>query len=76
MDSVRLLVELGVDVNGKAGGRDLANDTSPLWCAARAGQLDAVKLLVELGADVHARDPNYDATPLGSANYKGQRARR
>ena len=47
--------------------------TSPLWCAARAGQLDAVKLLVELGADVHARDPNYDATPLASANYKGQR---
>ena len=33
-------------------------------------RLDAVKLLVELGADVHARDPNYDATPLDSANYK------
>ena len=66
-DSVRSLVELGVDVNGKAGGE------SPLCCAARGGQLDTVKLLVELGADVHARNPHYDSTPLGAANYKGQR---
>jgi ankyrin repeat protein len=66
VDSVRLLVELGVDVNGQAGSE------SPLHCAARAGQLDAVKLLVELGVDVHARDRNYDGTPLGFANYKGQ----
>jgi ankyrin repeat protein len=74
VDSLRLLVELGLDVNGKAGGaRRWPHDTSPLWWAAHAGQLDAVKLLVELGADVHARDPNYDATPLESANYKGQR---
>ena len=74
VDSLRLLVELGLDVNGKAGGpRPWPNDTSPLWWAALAGQLDAVKLLVELGADVHARDPNYDATPLASANYKGHR---
>jgi ankyrin repeat protein len=43
-----------------------------LWWAAHTGRLDAVKLLVELGADVHARDPNYDATPLASANYKGR----
>ena len=67
VDSLRLLVELGADVNGKAGG------TSPLHSAARAGQLDTGKLLVELGADVHARDPNYNNTPLGFANYKGQR---
>ncbi len=67
VDSLRLLVELCADVNGKAGC------TSPLHSAARAGQLNAVKLLVELGADVHARDPDYDAIPLGFANYKGQR---
>ncbi len=67
VDSLRLLVELGVDVNGKPG------DESPLHCAARAGQLDTVKLLVELGADVHARDRNFDGTPLSFANYKGQR---
>lgn len=64
-NSVRSLVELGVDVNGKAGGE------SPLWCAARGGHLDTVKLLVELGADVHARSPFYDSPPLGAANYKG-----
>jgi ankyrin repeat protein len=74
LDSLRLLVELGADVNGKGGGpRRWPHDTSPLWWAAHAGRLDAVKLLVELGADVHARDPNYDATPLASANYKGHR---
>jgi ankyrin repeat protein len=72
VDSLRLLVELGLDVNGKPGW-PWPNDTSPLWWAAHAGRLDAVKLLVELGADVHARDPNYDATPLHSANYKGRR---
>ena len=66
-NSVRLLVELGVDVNGKAGCE------LPLHCAARAGQLDTVKLLVELGADVHARDACFNAPPLGFANYKGQR---
>lgn len=66
-NSVRSLVELGVDVNGKAGGE------SPLWCAARGGHLDTVKLLVELGADMHARNPCYDSPPLGAANYKGHR---
>jgi ankyrin repeat protein len=65
-DCLRLLVELGFDVNGKAGR------ASPLRCAALAGQLDTVKLLVELGANVDARDPNYDSTPLAAANYKGQ----
>ncbi len=66
-NSVRSLVELGVDVNGKAGG------VSPLWCAARGGHLDTVKLLVELGADLHARNLFYDSPPLGAANYKGHR---
>lgn len=67
-DSVRLLVELGVDVNGRAGREP------PLHCAARAGQLAIVKLLVELGADVHARDKCWKSPPLGFANYKNQRA--
>lgn len=74
VDSIRLLVELGADVNGKTGSpRKWPHDTSPLWWAAHVGGLDAVRLLVELGADLHARDPNYDATPLDSANYKGRR---
>jgi ankyrin repeat protein len=68
VNSVRLLVELGVDVNGKAGSE------SPLQCAARAGQLETVKSLVELGADVHARDKCWNSPAAGFANYKGQRA--
>lgn len=66
-NSLRLLVQLGLNVNGEVGC------ASPLFSAARAGQLDTVKLLVELGADVDARDPDYDATPLAAANYKDQR---
>ncbi|MGO9913291.1 MAG: ankyrin repeat domain-containing protein [Isosphaeraceae bacterium] len=66
-DSLRLLVELGFDVNGQA------DRPSPLHYAALAGQLDTVKLLVVLGADVDARDPHYGATPLSAANYKDQR---
>ncbi|HEY3966847.1 MAG TPA: ankyrin repeat domain-containing protein [Planctomycetaceae bacterium] len=66
-DSLRLLVELGFDVNGQA------DRPSPLHYAALAGQRNAVELLVELGADVHARDPHYGGTPLSAANYKNQR---
>jgi ankyrin repeat protein len=66
-NSVRLLVELGVDVNGKSVSEP------PLHCAARAGQLETVKVLVELGANVHARDKYWNSPPLGFANYKDQR---
>lgn len=66
-DSLRLLVDLGFDVNGKA------DRPSPLHYAALAGQLHAVKLLVELGADVDSRDPHYGGTPLSAANFKDQR---
>jgi ankyrin repeat protein len=31
-----------------------------------------VKLLIELGADVYVRDPNYNATPLGWAQYNNK----
>lgn len=66
-DRLRLLVNLGFDLHGKAGC------SSPLHAAALAGQLDAVQWLVEQGADVHARDANFDNTPLGFASYKDQR---
>jgi ankyrin repeat protein len=66
-DRLRLLMDLGFDVDGKAGR------ASPLHCAALAGQLDTVKLLVEFGANVDVRDPDYDGTPLSAAQYKGQR---
>lgn len=68
LETIRLLVQLGVDVDG-----DPQRERAPLQDAALAGQLDAVKLLVELGADVQARDPDYDASALGAANFKDQR---
>jgi len=75
VDGLRLLVELGARVSGKATCEwGKADCESPLHSAARAGQLASVKLLVELGADVHARDACYNSPPLGFANYKGQRA--
>ena len=67
LNVVRRLVELGASVHGKGGGE------SPLWCAARGGQLDTVRWLVAFGADVQARHPDYGSKPLGSAHYKDQR---
>lgn len=61
---VRWLIELGSDVNGRAGGP--ANET-PLHSAAWNGDLDMVRLLVESGADVLARDREHTNTPLGWA---------
>lgn len=64
---VRLSVEQGVSVNVQAGRE------SPLWYAARGGQLKTVKLLVELGANMHARHTECNSTPLGAANRKDPR---
>lgn len=68
VDSIRLLIELGVDVDGNPN-----RARAPLQDAALSGKLEAVKLLVELGADVHARDPDYDASALGAAHFKDHR---
>jgi len=74
--SVRLLAEIGFDVNA-APGR-----ASPLHRAAAAGHLDVARLLIELGADPAARavdfkpgDPDAaisDPTPLGWARHYQQ----
>jgi ankyrin repeat protein len=61
LEAVRLLLDLGFDVN--AGGE------TPLHLAALDGNLAAVRLLVERGADLGRRDPHHDATPLGWAQY-------
>jgi len=68
VDSIGLLVELGVDVDGNPNSA-----RTPLHDAALAGQLESVKMLLKLGADVHARDPDYDAAALGAANFKDHR---
>ncbi len=36
-----------------------------------SGHLEMVKLLIELGADPVIRDTEFDATPLGWAEYGG-----
>jgi ankyrin repeat protein len=61
-EAVRLMVELGFDVNE-------VKRTAPLHLAAIAGHLEMVKLLIELGADPRLRDHEYQGTPLGWANY-------
>jgi ankyrin repeat protein len=76
VESLRLLVELGLDVNNlgcHTAGPAALPGASLLWWAAHANRLDTVQLLVELGADVHAREPEYGSTPLSGADYKGHR---
>jgi Ankyrin repeats (many copies) len=62
---VRLLIELGFDVNG-------CERTAPLHEAAMRGNLAIIELLLDRGADPHLRDPGYDATPAGWAEHHGQ----
>jgi ankyrin repeat protein len=70
-DGIRLIVELGVDVNGMMPGTGL--DRSVLHNAAGWGGVEMVRYLMELGADPGLRDPTYHATPLGWALYNQQR---
>ena len=61
-NAVRLMVELGFDLNER-------KRTAPLHLAAAGGNLEMVKLLIELGADLSVRDEEFNATPLGWAEY-------
>lgn len=61
-DAVRLLVEHGANINHRDGATALHE-------AARRGDLELVKLLVALGADATIRDHEFDATPLGWADF-------
>lgn len=69
-DAVRLIVDLGVDINSMVAGSGL--DRSALHGAAGWAGLEMVKLLLELGADPHLRDPTYHAAPIGWASYSDQ----
>jgi hypothetical protein len=62
------------DVRSLAGGgcdvteRD-DHGRTPLHFAAAAAPPDVIRLLIERGADLSARDADFDATPLGWAEY-------
>lgn len=68
-NGIRLIVGLGVDINGVVPGTGM--DRAVLHNAAGWGELDVVKLLIDLGADPNLRDLTYHATPIGWALYNG-----
>ena len=70
-DGIRLIVDLGVDINGMVPGTGL--DRGVLHNAAGWGGLDMVRLLISLGADLHLRDQPYHSTPIGWAFHNRQR---
>jgi len=57
-DTVRLLIEHGVDVTAQDGSH-----STPLHLASSLGSLEIVRLLIEHGADVTAQDVSH-RTPL------------
>ncbi|MGH9119319.1 MAG: ankyrin repeat domain-containing protein [Acidimicrobiales bacterium] len=64
-DAVRLMVDLGFDVNAR-------HRTTALHEAAWRGDVGLARVLVELGADPSATDTEHDSTPRGWAEYGGQ----
>lgn len=60
--AIRLMVELGFDVNER-------KRTTALHLAAAGGNLEMVKLLLELGADPSIRDEEFNAMPVGWAEF-------
>ncbi len=69
-DGIRLMVDLGVDINGMVPGTGL--DRSVLHNAAGWGGLELVRILVDLGADPNLRDPTFHAKAIGWALHNNQ----
>ena len=67
VESVRWLIEHGVDVNAKRPMWD-CNHTA-LHMTAENGALDLSRILLDAGADPNIRDDKYGATALGWANF-------
>ena len=71
-EGFRRALDLGFDVNVAS---DVGGSTrTPAHHAAAAGDVAALRLLVERGADLTAVDPEYEATPLGWAEFFDQPA--
>jgi ankyrin repeat protein len=64
--AVRLVAELGFDLNAMILGR------TPLHDAAWSNHVEMIRLLLDLGADPTIRDQEYGATPLNWAEYNQQ----
>jgi hypothetical protein len=61
-EAIRLLAELGFDVNVWAR-------ITPLHQAAYDGDIEVVRTLLDVGADPTLRDPGFNAIPLGWAEH-------
>ncbi len=64
IEAVRLLLDLGADVNAKDRG-----GATPLHWAAYAGAMEMAELLIARGAEIDVRDRNYHSSPLGWAVF-------
>ena len=67
VDGIRLIVELGVDINDMVPGTGY--DRTVLHNAAGWSTLEIVRLLIQLGGDPRQRDLAHRATALGWALY-------
>jgi ankyrin repeat protein len=65
-EAVRLVLNLGFDPNWM-------DEIVALHSAAGAGREDIVRLLLKRGASLSVREPFYDATPIGWADFFDQR---
>lgn len=70
-EALRRLLASGVDPDTVSP--DLYSHATALHHAVHSGSLDAVKVLVEAGARLDARDTAYGGTPLGWAEYSGDK---
>jgi peptide-methionine (S)-S-oxide reductase len=70
-EALRYLLDRGVDANTVSP--DLYSHATALHHAVHSGSLDAVQVLVEAGASLDARDTAYGGTPLGWAEYAGNK---
>ena len=60
VESVRLLLLNGADVNARARG----SEATPIWSAVRFDRVESVRALLQAGADANVRD-HVEMTPLG-----------
>jgi len=73
VDVVRLLLDLGFDVNARGRGDVPIEDPweTALHHAAHHAHVELARLLLDAGADPDSRDARFDAPPLGWAQHAG-----